>query len=75
MTKHIRLVIDYDAYPIWDDDEGGGDIDPKLLPISEKLAQDLYAWVDLYMGERDPYDVAYGTVPSEDEKKAFEKEG
>ncbi|USX18275.1 hypothetical protein NHH82_20680 [Oxalobacteraceae bacterium OTU3REALA1] len=46
--KLLRLAPDYSCYPIWHDDsavtEDFGDIDPRSLPITDSLADDLISW-------------------------------
>jgi hypothetical protein len=50
--KKLRLTCDYFCYPIWHDDgkTSGefGDIDPRTLPISPILADELIAWSDSF---------------------------
>lgn len=50
--RTIRLAPDYFCYPIWHDDgelSGEfGDIDPRSLPISKSLANELLFWSNWY---------------------------
>lgn len=73
MTERIKLMIDYNAYPLWDNE--GCDFDPKDLPISDELVKDLQDWVELYNQGKDPYDLAFSAPPLPEEQEAFEEEG
>lgn len=47
--KHIKLMADYQCYPLWNVSPGeSGDIDPSELPISKGLQQHLLKWVAIY---------------------------
>lgn len=50
--KKLKLMCDYFCYPIWHDDGDTtgefGDIDPRTLPISPVLADELMAWSDSF---------------------------
>lgn len=47
--KVIKLMADYDCYPLWhDSDEEVGNIDPSLLSISKDLHDELLSWADMY---------------------------
>ena len=50
--KLLRFAPDFCCYPIWHDDsritEEFGDIDPRSLPISLGLVNDLMAWSDWF---------------------------
>lgn len=47
--RAIKLMADYLSYPLWDASPGGyGDIDPKTLPISQVLQQQLIDWALTY---------------------------
>jgi len=50
--KLLRLSPDYFCYPIWHDDsaitEDLGDIDPRSLPITDSLADNLIFWSDWF---------------------------
>jgi hypothetical protein len=56
--KKIKLMADYHCYPIWDMQPNSyGDIDPRDLPISQELTEDLLAWAisfDLTLNSTDP---------------------
>lgn len=40
MIKKIKLMADYDCYPVWDMDEIG-EIDPSELPLSKETIKRL----------------------------------
>jgi hypothetical protein len=77
--KTIRLSPDYFCYPIWHDDgantEKFGDIDPRSLPISAELAEDLIKWAQWFDKDLDMNDPENSRGMSPDEKAAFTAEG
>ena len=46
-TKKIKLMADYQCYPLWDIDKVGN-IDPNKLPISAVLKKHLNIWAECY---------------------------
>ncbi|WP_049228227.1 MULTISPECIES: hypothetical protein [Neisseriaceae] len=47
--KKIKLMPDYNCFPIWGmDDDNFGNIDPYSLPISKSLAEELLGWANKY---------------------------
>jgi hypothetical protein len=47
MTKKIKLMLDYGCYPLWwYDSEQVGNIDPKSLPLSLEMIQQLIDLAD-----------------------------
>jgi hypothetical protein len=46
-TKKIKLMADYQCYPLWDI-EKVGNIDPNKLPISAVLKKHLNIWAECY---------------------------
>ncbi|WP_118988300.1 hypothetical protein [Photorhabdus sp. CRCIA-P01] len=47
--KRIKLMVDYDCYPLWIDSDGEvGNIDPDVLPISDFLKEELNNWSKQY---------------------------
>jgi len=46
-TKKIKLMADYQCYPLWDI-EKVGNIDPNKLPISAVLKKHLSIWAECY---------------------------
>lgn len=47
VPAQIRVMVDYDCWPTWDDDSGQN-VDPRSLPITRRLAQQLLAWATRY---------------------------
>ncbi|WP_223857228.1 hypothetical protein [Acinetobacter seifertii] len=50
MKKVIKLMPDYQCYPLWEYDEFGlvANLNPKDLPISEILIDKLILWSGMY---------------------------
>ncbi len=50
MKKLIKLMADYQCYPLWEYDELGliGNLNPESLPISRSLIDRLDNWSSLY---------------------------
>jgi hypothetical protein len=44
----IKVMPDYKAYALWDDEFATGDIDPETLPLSKDLVLELKRWSDFY---------------------------
>lgn len=74
MGKKIKLMADYQCWPLWDMDEPDN-IDPRELPLSDKTIEGLLKWeqsFDAILNWDDP--VASG-FKSEEAAVAFEQEG
>jgi hypothetical protein len=74
MLQRIKLMPDYNCYPLWDRDDGG-DIEPWELPLSEATIERLLNWQDIYDATIDWDDPASAGFASEKEKRVFEREG
>jgi len=74
MMQRIKLMADFDCYPLWDMDDGG-DIDPTDLPLSEGTIERLLNWQNIYDGIIDWDDPASAGFASKQEEIAFEREG
>ena len=74
MYKRIKLMTDYNYYPLWDMDDVG-DIEPWELPLSEETIERLLNWQKIYDGIIDWDDPASAGFASEQEEIAFEREG
>lgn len=74
MYTRIKLMTDYNYYPLWDMDDVG-DIDPTELPLSEATIERLLNWQKIYDGTIDWDDPASAGFASEQEKRVFEREG
>lgn len=74
--RAIKLMPDYECHPLWGVIPSEfGDIDPKTLPISTKLQQQLRTWADTYdqtLDREDPRQSGFSTAL---DVSAFEAEG
>jgi len=72
----IKLMLDYQCYPLWGMSENNlGNIDPRSLPISEKLISNLMDWAKKYdatLNLEEPINSGFATKELE---LAFKKEG
>lgn len=74
--KIIRLMADYQCFPLWDVSPGScGDIDPDELPISQKLKSDLMSWALKYDGTLDAEYPPHSKFPSDADEAEFNEEG
>ncbi|MEG4066376.1 hypothetical protein QUA42_03320 [Microcoleus sp. Pol11C2] len=74
MYTRIKLMTDYNYYPLWDMDDVG-DIDPRELMLSEATIERLLNWQKIYDGIIDWDDPASAGFASTQEEIAFEREG
>ena len=44
--RPIRLMPDYQCFPIWEPGGAPYNVDPATLPITPELAEDLLTWAD-----------------------------
>ena len=75
MTKVLRLMADYRAFPIWNSGGEAGNVDPAGLPITEQLKADLNSWAAAYdatLNLEYPPDSQFSDADAE---RAFETEG
>ncbi len=67
---------DYFCYPLWGMDEDNlGDIDPKMLPLSQNMIEQLETWAKMYdmtLNQEDPNSSGFS---SQAQKQAFEEKG
>ena len=79
MLPKIKIMRDYQCYPIWIDDfEHFTNLNPAEIPLSKNLVQRLSAWSELYeknVNLIDPFDVFNVSLKSELEERAEELEG
>lgn len=74
MVKRIKLMAEYNYYPLWEMDDVG-DIDPSDLRLSDETIERLLQWAKIYDGIinwDEPYLAGFA---SEKERIAFEGEG
>ncbi len=76
MKKTIKLMADYQCYPLWwVDPELVGNIDPAKLPLSQETLERLSNWASAYdatLNQDYPPDSGFA---SEEDAQAFEQEG
>ncbi len=74
--KIIKLMADYDCYPIWhDSDKEVGNIDPSLLPISKNLHECLLSWVDMFDSTLNRADPILSGFKNKDDADEFYAQG
>ncbi|ACK66414.1 conserved hypothetical protein [Rippkaea orientalis PCC 8801] len=74
MSKKIKLMADYDSYPLWDM-EDPNNIDPNELPLKKETIKHLLNWSNAYNQILNLDDPASSDFSSEIEAEEFEKEG
>lgn len=78
MQKSIKLMNDYDCFPLWwNEDESGniGEIDSDTLPISEKTLKKILDWQKKYDNQLDIEDPTNSNWLSGKELDLFEEQG
>lgn len=74
--RYIKLMPDYQCFPLWDMTPGEyGDLDPKMLPITELLKSQIMDWARVCDGALDMEDSANSGFTTTGAKDAFELEG
>jgi hypothetical protein len=67
----IRVMADYDSYPLWRRDEDGtANLDPSYLRVSQELADELMRWADDYdrtLNREDPISSGFPDAAVESE--------
>ncbi|GFE70838.1 hypothetical protein [Chroococcus sp. FPU101] len=74
MQKKIKLMAEYNYFPLWDIDEADN-LEPNDLPISSVTVERLYNWAKCYDSIIDwnkPQEAGFKNLG---EKEAFEQEG
>ena len=71
--RTIKLMADYDCFPLWEASPGVvGNIDPASLPISKALKADLMTWAESYnetLNRDDPAKSGFNIKEAEDQFK------
>lgn len=75
MFKRIKLMADYECYPLWNMDGEVGDIDPMTLPLSPETRADLQAWAAMYDNILDWDDPAKSGFKCSEDADLFESKG
>jgi hypothetical protein len=68
VTRSIRVIAEYECFPLWLDD--GDNLDPRELPISDTLAAELDEWRAAYdetFDREDPRSSEFPTTDAADE--------
>lgn len=66
--KNLKLMADYDCFPLWSWDCPDYNLDPASLPLSAGLIADLYRWQDRYdatLNRDDPASSGFPTLEAE----------
>ncbi|RYF95399.1 MAG: hypothetical protein EON95_01730 [Caulobacteraceae bacterium] len=66
--RTIRLMADYQCWPLWDED---GNVDPADLPLSDALRRRLVAWAQAFEAGFDWDDPAASPPMSPQAEAAF----
>lgn len=74
MIRKIRLMADYQYFPLWEMDDVG-DIDPNELPLSEEIITRLLKWQKIYDETMNWDAPTMSNFASKNELIAFEIEG
>ena len=76
MPKHIKLMADYDCYPLWSmAPDHVSNINPETLSLSAEIKLRLQQWAKAYDETLNRDDPASSGFKSEDDAVAFEEEG
>ena len=72
VPRHLRLMADYECFPLWEDGEGlVGNVDPASLPISAELQIALQQWATRYDATLNREDPAQSGFASYEDEEAF----
>ena len=76
MTKRIKLMAEYSAFPLWIvEPTSPGPIDPKKLPLQQETLAQLTAWSEKYQSQLNLEDPANSNFLQGRELLEFEEEG
>ena len=74
--RKIRLMADYNCFPLWDIGETGPmNLDPGELPLSEGLVGDLMEWARMYDQTLDRSDPLNSDFANDGDSTRFADEG
>lgn len=74
MKPIIKLMPDYDCWPLWGVSDVGN-IDPHTLPLSPEIIERLIRWADMFDSTLNRDDPASSFWPSEYAYEVFKEEG
>lgn len=76
MKETIKLMADYECFPLWKRGENGTiNLDPDNLPLSAETKSRLTDWAEWYDSTLNPDDPASSGFVNKADEKAFEEEG
>lgn len=73
MTKTVWIKPEYECWPLWWD--GGGNIDPRTLPLQENTVQALIKWSDIHEATYNADDPVSSGFESEEQSLQFDQHG
>jgi hypothetical protein len=73
--KTVKVMADYESFPLWATDDEVDNIDPASLPISAGLAEALLQWADAYDATLRPDDPAASGFADPTAERAFYADG
>ncbi len=71
----LKLMADYECFPLWELSENVGNVDPDSLQISARLKADLMAWAELFDKTLNYDDPVRSGFSSTDEEDRFKEQG
>ena len=72
MTRELKLMADYAAWPLWDAD---GNVDAATLPLSAGLQQRLDAWAEAFDGTVNRDDPRRARFATPEARAAWNEQG
>jgi len=76
MVQQIKLMADYQSYPLWwAGPHAPGNIDPRILPLKPETVLLLKKWAGIFDSWMDLRDPASSAEPTHEQVTAFEEEG
>lgn len=73
MYKRLKLMADYDCWPLWDLDDPHN-VDPHELRLTAELLAELLAWSEMFDGILDR-STGHAAFKSEQQEHAFDQTG
>lgn len=76
MKKVLKLMPDYDCYPLWISDRDGlENVDPDAFEIPNELKISLHSWSDIYDKTLNLEDPLSSGFPNRESKEIFDLQG
>lgn len=73
--RKLKLMADYDCWPLWEAGKEVGNVNPEELPLSDELKSRLQAWAEQYDQTLNRLDLASSGFVDLRTRKHFENEG